>query len=48
VLDHAITAMRHLIDTTEPAPRVNPFILRQVHLRGPRAVRRLSQALALA
>ena len=48
VFDAAVTDLRRLIDVAEPTPVVNPFVLREVRLRGLLATGRLRDAAHLA
>jgi hypothetical protein len=48
VFDAAVADLRRIIDTAEPTPVVNPFVLREVRLRGLLATGRLRDATELA
>jgi len=48
VFDASINDLRRLIDTAEPTPVVNPFVLREVRLRGLLATDRLDEAADVA
>jgi transcriptional regulator with XRE-family HTH domain len=48
VFDATVADLRRIIDTAEPTPVVNPFVLREVRLRGLLATRRPDDAAYLA
>jgi hypothetical protein len=48
VFDAAVTGLRHIVDTAEPTPIVNAYVLREVRLRGLLSAGRTEEATRLA